>query len=59
MMTFEPFRAEDTVFHLNEDIIKTFNGMVFADVLATNNKLSKLYCWTSVKRDNLLSTLLA
>jgi hypothetical protein len=27
--------APDTVFHLNEDILDTFNGMVFADVLTT------------------------
>lgn len=28
--------APDTVFHLNEDILDTFNGMVFADVLTTS-----------------------
>jgi hypothetical protein len=32
---FEAFRAEDTIFHLNEDLLQTFNGMIFADVLAT------------------------
>jgi|LauGreDrversion4_2_1035121.scaffolds.fasta_scaffold78150_2 hypothetical protein len=32
---FSLFVAPDTVFHLNEDILHTFNGMVFADVLTT------------------------
>jgi hypothetical protein len=32
---FSLFLAPDTVFHLNEDILDTFNGMVFADVLTT------------------------
>jgi hypothetical protein len=29
------FEANDTIFHLNEDILETFNGMLFADVLST------------------------
>jgi hypothetical protein len=28
--------APDTVFHLNEDILDTFNGMVFANILTTS-----------------------
>ena len=32
---FSLFIAPDTVFHLNEDILDTFNGLVFADVLTT------------------------
>lgn len=38
---FSLFVAPDTVFHLNEDILDTFNGMVFADILtSTTSSLS-------------------
>jgi hypothetical protein len=32
---FSLFVAPDTVFHLNEDILDTFSGLIFADVLTT------------------------
>ena len=32
---FNMYEADDTILHLNEDLLNTFNGMVFADILTT------------------------
>jgi hypothetical protein len=34
-VNFSLFTAPDTVFHLNEDILDTFSGLIFADILTT------------------------
>ena len=33
---FSSFIADDTVLHLDEDVLDTFNGLVFADILVTS-----------------------
>ena len=33
---FEVFKANDTIFHINEDIYSTFISMVVADILVTS-----------------------
>ena len=41
----DAFPTEEFIFHLNEEITKTFHGLVIADMLILSKKLIFILCW--------------